>query len=69
MGLGGYFGLFLDILGDWRIIAATLGFFALLVLLRYVGMVYRRPPRSANAAAKPAAGGAASPKAAKPAPK
>ena len=46
-----YSALFLAVLKDWRVIAATVAIFLLWAVLRYVGLVFRRiklnlpPPR------------------------
>ena len=60
-----YSALFLAVLKDWRVIAATVAIFLLWAVLRYVGLVFRRiklnlpPPRKMLKGKKEAAAEAA----------
>ncbi len=52
-----YIGLSIAVISDWRVIAATLGLIIMWAILRYVGMVYNRSPRSlARKAPRPTVG-------------
>lgn len=62
-----YSDLFLSVLKDWRVIAATVVILLLWALLRYVGVVFRRlklslpPPRKMLRKKKEAASAAEAP--------
>jgi hypothetical protein len=63
MGIDEMFGLALKVIADWRVVFATAAVLVAIALLRYVGLVYHKRPktraRPRSAGPGPAAAGGA----------